>query len=198
MKTSARLFMISVCLAVVSHLAIAQTQNSSATPSPTHGWIKDRPEAVGLDGKVLAAFDADLGGGKYSLVDSFAVYRCGKMVFEQTYPHDYGRIYAKEASERGPLNAHLTGWYNYFDPAWHPYYRGTDLHSMQSVSKTVSSIIIGIAMTRGDFKAGLDTPLLKYFDAAKVKNIDDRKRRITLRHVLDHDDRARLERRSCI
>ena len=55
---------------------------------------------------------------------------------------------------------------------------------MQSVTKTVSSIIIGIAMTRGDFKAGLDTPLLNYFDVTKVKNVDDRKRRITLRHVL--------------
>lgn len=190
MKMPARLFMISVCLAVISQTGVAQAQsdsavrNGSAVPSPTRGWIKDRPEAVGLDGKVLAAFDADLASGKYSLVDSFAVYRCGKMVFEQTYPHDYTHIYAKEASERGPLNGHLTGWYNYFDPAWHPYYHGTDLHSMQSVSKTVSSIILGIAMTRGDFKAGLDTPLLKYFDVAKVKNVDDRKRRITLRHVL--------------
>ena len=55
---------------------------------------------------------------------------------------------------------------------------------MQSVSKTTSSIILGIAITRGDFKASLDTPLLKYFDVAKVKNVDDRKRRITLRHVL--------------
>jgi hypothetical protein len=186
----ARLFMISVCLAVIPKMGIAQAhsdsvaRNGSAVPSPTRGWIKDRPEAVGLDGKVLAAFDADLASGKYSLVDSFAVYRCGKMVFEQTYPHDYEHIYAKEASERGPLNAHLIGWYNYFDPAWHPYYHGTELHSMQSVSKTVSSVIIGIAMTRGDFKAGLDTPLLKYFDVAKVKNVDDRKRRITLRHVL--------------
>jgi CubicO group peptidase (beta-lactamase class C family) len=55
---------------------------------------------------------------------------------------------------------------------------------MQSVSKTVTSVIVGIAITRGDFKAGLDTPLLHYFDVAKVKNVDDRKRRITLRHVL--------------
>jgi CubicO group peptidase (beta-lactamase class C family) len=106
------------------------------------------------------------------------------MVFERTYPHDYGQIYGKEAHERGALNAHLIGWYNYFDPAWHPYYHGTDLHSMQSVSKTVSSAILGIAITRGDFKASLDTPVLKYFDVAKVKNVDDRKRRITLRHVL--------------
>jgi CubicO group peptidase (beta-lactamase class C family) len=55
---------------------------------------------------------------------------------------------------------------------------------MQSVSKTVSSVIIGVAMQRGDFKASLDTPLLKYFDESKVKNVDERKRRITLRHVL--------------
>jgi CubicO group peptidase (beta-lactamase class C family) len=106
------------------------------------------------------------------------------MVFDRKYSHDYGKIYGKEAKTRGPLNAHLTGPYNYFDPAWHPYYHGTDLHSMQSVSKTVSSVIIGIAVTRGDFKASLDTPILKYFDESKVKNADDRKRRITLRHVL--------------
>jgi CubicO group peptidase (beta-lactamase class C family) len=55
---------------------------------------------------------------------------------------------------------------------------------MQSVSKTVTSVIYGVAITRGDFKAGLDTPVLKFFDAAKVKNVDDRKRRMTLKHVL--------------
>jgi CubicO group peptidase (beta-lactamase class C family) len=157
---------------------------SGETKWPTQGWAKDKPGSVGLDEKVLTAFDADLAGGKYSLVDSFAVFHCGSEVFENKYSHDYGAIYAKEAKTRGPLNARLTGPYNYFDPAWHPYYHGTDLHTMQSVSKTTSSVILGIAITRGDFKAGLDTPLLKYFDVAKVKNVDDRKPRITLRHVL--------------
>jgi CubicO group peptidase (beta-lactamase class C family) len=162
-------------LILLSHSVVAQGSGAgSMTP----------PAKVGLDEKVLATFDADLAHGKYSLIDSFGVYRCGKMVFERKYPHDYGKIYGKQAKTRGPLNARLTGPYNYFDPAWHPYYHGTELHSMQSVSKTVSSIILGIAITRGDFKASLDTPLLKYFDVSKVKNVDDRKRRITLRHVL--------------
>ena len=169
---------------VVPLKAQASGPRSSEPKWPTHGWAKDKPSSVGLDEKVLAAFDADLASGKYSLVDSFALIRCGTSVFEKTYSHDYGTIYGKEAKTRGPLNAHLTGPYNYFDPAWHPYYHGTDLHSMQSVSKTVSSVILGIAITRGDFKSGLDTPLLKYFDEAKVKNVDDRKRRVTLRHVL--------------
>lgn len=159
-------------------------QTAAPVSWPTHGWKKDKPTAVGLDQKALSSFDADLKSGKYELVDSFAVIRCGKLVFENKYPHDYGRVYGKEAKVKGPLNARLTGPYNYFDPAWHPYYHGTDMHTMQSVTKTVSSVIVGAAITRGDFKANLDTPLLHYFDVARVKNVDERKKRITLRHVL--------------
>ena len=186
-KTAAVLVFMSCVLLLQVALLRAQSSGptgSSATKWPTHGWAKAAPGGVGLDEKVLAALDSDLASGKYPLVDSFAVFRCGSDVFERTYTHDYGTIYAKEAKTRGPLNARLTGPYNYFDPEWHPYYHGTDLHTMQSVSKTTSSVIVGIAITQGDFKAGLDTPLLKYFDVAKVKNVDERKRRITLRHVL--------------
>jgi CubicO group peptidase (beta-lactamase class C family) len=176
-------FVLAMCPAFL-HGQSAALSTSVAIPWPTRGWSKGSPASVGLDEKVLSALDADLTSGKYPLVDSFAVFRCGIDVFDHIYTHDYGTIYAKEAKTVGPLNARLTGPYNYFDPAWHPYYHGTDLHTMQSVSKTVSSITVGIAITRGDFKASLDTPLLKYFDVAKVKNVDERKRRITLRHVL--------------
>jgi CubicO group peptidase (beta-lactamase class C family) len=183
-KCSSVLMVLGCVLAVCPAFLQAQSAAPVAASWPTHGWTKVAPAIAGLDEKILAALDSDFASGKYPLVDSFAVFRCGADVFDRTYSHDYGTLYAKEAKTVGPLNARLTGPYNYFDPAWHPYYHGTDLHTMQSVSKTVSSITIGIAMTRGDFKASLDTALLKYFDAAKVKNVDDRKRRITLRHVL--------------
>jgi CubicO group peptidase (beta-lactamase class C family) len=151
---------------------------------PTKGWATATPASVGLDEKVLDGLDKDLATGKFSLVDSFTVFRCGKKVYERTYPSDYAKIYGKQAKEKGPLNARLTGRYNYFDPDWHPYFHGTDMHTMQSVSKTVTSVIFGVAMNRGDFKVGVDTPVLKFFDVAKVKNVDDRKRRMTLRDVL--------------
>ncbi len=161
------------------------TPPADETLWPTKGWATASPGSVGLDEQVLLRLDKDMTSGKYSqMMDSFAVFRCGKKVFERTYPHDYANIYGKEAGERGPLNARLTGRYNYFDPEWHPYYHGTDLHTMQSVSKTITSVIIGAAMQRGEFKAGLDTPVLKYFDTSKVKNLDDRKRRMTLRDLL--------------
>ena len=178
-----------VCLLLVS-AAVLLAGDLAARPAgddlwPTRGWATASPGNVGLDEQALLGLDKDMASGKYSqMMDSFAVFRCGKKVFERSYAHDYAKIYGKEAGERGPLNARLAGRYNYFDPYWHPYYHGTDLHTMQSVSKTVTSVIIGAAMQRGDFKAGVDTAVLKYFDGAKVKNVDDRKRRMTLRDLL--------------
>ncbi len=171
-------------IASTAVIGLGMLRAGPAVTWPTQGWPKGAPADVGLDEKKLADFDADLAAGKYALVDSFQVFRCGRQVFERNYAHDYSKIYATEAKTKGPLNARLTGPYNYFDPYWHPYFHGTDMHSMQSVSKTVTSVIYGIAMTRGDFKAALNTPVLKYFDAAKVKNVDERKRRMTLRDVL--------------
>jgi CubicO group peptidase (beta-lactamase class C family) len=163
----------------------AATESPSKTLWPTKGWATGSAASVGIDEQALLSLDKDMGSGKYSqMMDSFAVFRCGKKVFERSYPHDYAKIYGNEALVRGPYNERLTGRYNYFDSNWHPYFHGTDLHTMQSVSKTVTSVIIGVAMQRGDFKAGLDTPVLRYFDVSKVKNVDNRKRRITLRDVL--------------
>jgi CubicO group peptidase (beta-lactamase class C family) len=172
---------LSLTLAV---LACGAQAKADPTPWPTQGWQRQTPASVGLDEQTLQELDAAIAAGTYALVDSFQVFRCGKEVFERKYSHDYASIYGKEARTRGPLNARLTGRYNYFDPAWHPYYHGTDLHTMQSISKTVTSVIFGIAMTRGDFKDGVDTPVLKYFDVATVRNIDERKRRMTLKDVL--------------
>ena len=182
-------FAIGVGCLLLAPLVVLLAGEPSTTPGsdtlwPTKGWTTATPLSAGLDEKVLDGLDRDLAAGKFSLVDSFTVFRCGKKVYERTYPHDYAKIYGKQAKEKGPLNARLTGRYNYFDPDWHPYYHGTDMHTMQSVSKTVTSVIIGVAMNRGDFKAAVDTPVLKFFDVAKVKNVDERKRRMTLRDVL--------------
>jgi CubicO group peptidase (beta-lactamase class C family) len=147
-------------------------------------WPSVAPEDVGMDSKVLAALDADIASGKYGYVDSMLVVRHGKIAYERHYRHDYERIYGEEARTPGPLNANdPSGPYNYFNPWWHPFYRRGDLHTMQSVTKSVTSIVIGIATARRDFPS-LDTPVLTYFDAAKIANVDDRKRRMTLRHLL--------------
>jgi CubicO group peptidase (beta-lactamase class C family) len=150
----------------------------------TQEWPMAEPNAVGLDSTALAALDADIAGGKYGLVDSMLIIRDGKQAFAHSYSHDYGKIYGELAKHEGPLNHDVNGPYNYFSANFHPYYQQSDLHTMQSVSKTVTSITIGIAIGRKEFPTDLDTPILKYFDDYKVANVDERKRRITLRHLL--------------
>jgi len=176
--------------------SVAASQESAAPPTdvggarglprtwPTKDWPTGAPASYGLDPDSLARFDADLANGKYNLIDGFRVFRCGTEIVARKYAHDYAHIYEREARTKGPINARLTGPYNYFDTAWHPFYHGTDLHTMQSISKTVTSIIYGIAITRGDFKAPVNTPILRYFDATRVKNVDARKRRITIENLL--------------
>jgi len=159
----------------------------AATPaSETEAWTwpTARPSEVGLDSATLAAFDAEIASGTYGYVDYMLVIRNGRIAYEQSYQHDYDSIYGAEAKQPSPLNSHHpTSPYNYFAPWWHPFYRRGDLHSLQSVTKTVTSVVIGTAVTRGDFPS-IDTPVLQFFDASKVRNVDDRKRRMTVRHLL--------------
>ena len=142
------------------------------------------PESVGLDPVKLQELDTEFTDGKHGMVDLIEIFRCGKRAFSKRYPRDYSAIYKTEASQAGPLNQRLTGPYNYFDSSLHPYKQGTEMHSIQSITKTITSIVFGVAITRGDFRAPLDTPVLNWFDETKVLNIDDRKRKMTLRHIL--------------
>jgi len=167
-----------LCLIFVTSPVVAQSE------WPTRGWLSTTPPEVGLDARILAALDADIGEGKYGYVDSMLIIRHGKVAYERFYGHDYASIYDKESKMPGPLVVNdPSGPYNYFNAWWHPYYKGTKLHTMQSVTKSVVSAVIGIAVDRGDFPA-LDTPVLSFFDPDTVANVDDRKRRMTLRHLL--------------
>jgi hypothetical protein len=165
-------------------LAYAPCSAGQGAPAKAKPWPVAAPHAIGLEPTKLAMLDADLASGKYGLVDSMLVIRCGKQGFEHAYVRDYDKIYGERAKKMGPLNHDLQGPYNYFSTEFHPYYKHSDLHTMQSVSKTVTSITMGVAMQRGEFQVDLDAPILKYFDGYKIANLDDRKRRITLRHLL--------------
>lgn len=152
--------------------------------SPTTAWPSASPESVGLDAGPLAELDAEIASGKLGAVDSMLVIRRGKVVYDRAYARDYDALNGEAARVPGPLVLHgPSGPYNYLDPWWHPYYRRSDLHTMQSATKTVLSVTIGAAVARGHFP-DLDTPVLGLLGTAPVANVDDRKRRITIRHLL--------------
>ena len=177
---NAQRYIAALCLTV----AVTTVASAQAT-WPTKGWPVATPRAVGLNSSVLDSLDAEIASGRYGNVDRMLVIRRGRVAFDRSYAHDYDRIYADSMhATGGALNAHdETGPYNYYNPWWHPYYRREGLHTLQSVTKTITSVIIGTAVARNEFPS-IDTPVLSFFDAARVANVDARKRRMTIRHLL--------------
>jgi len=154
-------------------LVLAAAQ--APTPGSTKVWPESTPRAEGIDPAPLDAFDRDLAAGKYGYVDSMLVIRHGKVVYEKAYDRaaDYARLFAGKGAP---------GIYNYYDPGWHPFYKGTKLHTMQSVSKSVTSALIGIAIGSGEIP-GVDVKVMPYFADYGI-NPDPRRDRMTLRDVL--------------
>ncbi len=144
-------------------------------PALAADWPRSTPEAEGLAAQPLEAFDAELKRGDHGHVDSMLVIRHGRIVFERSYDRDYARPF--DAKRHGPR-----GIYNYYDDAWHPYYRATRLHTMQSVSKRVTSLLVGVAIARGEI-AGVEAQAARYLKGFRM-NGDARQERLTLKHLL--------------
>jgi len=158
-------------LMVASVCVTART--GGAVSWPTRDWPGASPEALGLDATALEALDKDLAAGKYGYIDSLLVIRHGRIGYERHYGHDYDSLFAG----KGPA-----GLYNYYDPAWHPFYQRTPLHTLQSVSKSVTSALIGIAIGRGEI-ADVNVKVLPYFSAFRAAP-DERRDRLRLWDVL--------------
>jgi len=164
--------------------AAAHAQGGAGDGFPGAAWPTATPAAMRVNVAVLDSLDREITAGRYGNVDRLLVIRGGRTIYDKRYARDYDRIYGDSARTPNPLVAHDPGGpYNYFNPWWHPFYRRGDLHSLQSVTKTVTSVVIGAAMLRGDFPS-LDTPVLSFFDTTTVQAIDARKRRLTIRHLL--------------
>ena len=86
---------------------------------------------------------------------------------------EYPIIDSIAIASRGQLDD-KDGWVNNAD---------LSMHAQFSSSKSIASILIGIAIDRGDI-TGVDVPYLSLFDYPSYDNWDDRKNQMTLGHVL--------------
>ncbi len=151
-----------------------------AAEEPEHSnsaayWPSSTPEAEGISAIALDSIHQDILAGSYGLIDHFMVVKNGKLVFDEHYDQDYETV----AVQYDTTNFQ----YNYDHPAWHPYYNGTELHSMQSVTKSVTSMLLGIAVDEGLIPT-LDTTIVAYFSKYEVDWSDPRKASITIEDLL--------------
>jgi CubicO group peptidase (beta-lactamase class C family) len=127
-----------------------------------------------MDEVRLSSLDSSL-ATEHGNIDGMLVIRNGRVIYEKQYERDYDAYYNKE--EQTP------GIYNYYDPEWHPYYQRGELHTMQSVTKSVTSSLIGIAIGRGEI-AGVDVPVVDFLEDYDVLHLDDWKRSMSLKDLL--------------
>jgi CubicO group peptidase (beta-lactamase class C family) len=144
----------------------AQAQSSPSIPAcgtpvaSDDGWAIASPESVGIDGVRLCDIAARL-KAQSADVHSVVIVRHGKLVFEQYYA-GYDEPWG------GPHGQHD------FD--------ATTKHDMRSASKSVVSLLVGIAIDR-KLIAGVDEPVVKFFPeyaALKTPGWVG----VTLRHLL--------------
>jgi CubicO group peptidase (beta-lactamase class C family) len=144
----------------------AQAQSSVAPPgcgtpvASDDNWAIASPESVGIDGTRLCGIAATL-KAQGADVHAVVIVRHGKLVFEQYYA-------------------------GYDEPWGSPHgqhdFDATTRHDMRSASKSVVSLLVGIAIER-KLIAGVDEPVVKFFPeyaALKTPGWID----VTLRHLL--------------
>ena len=69
---------------------------------PTEGWATASPGSVGLDEQVLLRLDKEMASGKYSqMMDSLAVFRCGKKVLNAATRTTTRRSMARKPGNEG-------------------------------------------------------------------------------------------------
>jgi hypothetical protein len=172
-----------ILVLTVSAVALAQPR----TPWPTAGWTKGTPESQGLDARRLSDLDRDIEGGTYGHIDHLLVVRGGTLVMDERYSRDYRAI---SRGQKGPLGCGegcsdpaAMNEFNYLHPNWHPYYQGRDVHTLQSVTKSIAATVIGIAIGRRDI-ASVDVPFLPFFKDKDLSRVDSRLQKATLDDLL--------------
>ena len=135
---------------IVTALLFSQASVADAV-WPERQWVKADPESHGLDPQAIVRLSAEIGAGKHGNIDSMTIIRHGRVLFDQEYIWDY------EEQHIGLTYPSAPPW-DYFNSDAYPFHRNTDLHSLQSVSKSVMSALIGIAIARGDLP-GTDATL---------------------------------------
>ncbi len=151
---------LSVAIAVVAQVAPAQT--GCGEPSAGQDlWKVGPPESAGLSSVTLCPMVKWLGDWKQSNVHAVLVARHGVLVFEHYFTGSDERL-GRGVGEVA------------FGPE--------TKHDERSVSKSVTSLVVGIAIDRGWIK-GVNEPVLSFFpEYADLRTPE--KNRITLQHLL--------------
>lgn len=124
---------------------------------------------------VIDSINSEIKNGEYGLIDRFMVRQNGELLSDFKYVQDYEIIAQKYDTTNNQ--------YNYNHPSWHPYYKQTELHTLQSITKSVTSILLGIALDLNE-NYSVETKAMSFFEDYETTSRDIRKNNITIEDLL--------------
>ena len=122
-------------------------------------WSVAHATTQGVEADALETMMDAVLAGEFDVIDSIAIARGGELVFDETIRT------ALADNDAEVSNTELA------------------IHAQFSVSKSITSLVVGIAIDEG-FISGVDVPYLELFPYTDYANWDERKNDITLEHVL--------------
>ena len=142
-----------------------------------------------IDRSAINKLHIELKEGGHGYIDAFLVIKNKEIIIEEYYEVDYKQLTKNRRAEQAQImnknyGSLATPQYNYYNPDWHPFYQDTKLHTIQSVSKSVTSALIGIAIEQGHIES-IDNLIIDYFPENNSLFDSDLKRSITIRDLLN-------------
>jgi CubicO group peptidase (beta-lactamase class C family) len=156
-----RIVALVIALHFLPALVAGQEKDCGKPAELTDGWRTAAPAEAGLDPRLLCAIGPRFEGWKDANAHSVVVVRKGVLVYERYFTGE---------DERGGM------------PIGRVEFNAATKHDLRSVSKSVTALVVGIAIERGWIKS-VDAPVFSFFpEYAELKTPE--KERLTLRHLL--------------
>lgn len=124
---------------------------------------------------VIDSINSEINNGNYGLIDRFMVIQNEELLADYKYNQDYESI-----AQKYDTTNHQ---YNYNHTSWHPYYKETELHTLQSVTKSITSILLGISLDLNE-DYNVNTSVMPLFRDYDIQSLDERKNNIKIKDLL--------------
>mgnify|MGYP000501234285 CR=1 FL=1 len=175
-------------ISFILFLSVSCNQQNNDSQFPISSWAKSSIEAEGLKREPFDDLQNGIENGVYGYVDQVLLIKNGKLVFNQSYSNDYEKISMGKSGVLGCgfatcEDSTAFGDYNYYHPQWHPYYQNQQVHTLQSVTKSIASIMIGAAIKEGDIK-DTEVKILDFFDEYDLTVAEEYLKTATLENLL--------------
>lgn len=151
-------------------------------------WETSTYEAEELNQEPFNSLLSGIDKGIYGNVDKILLLKNGKLVLNRSFTNNYQQI---SKGKSGILGCGFStckdstkfGDYNYYHPSWHPYYQNQQTHTLQSITKSIASILIGVAIKNGEID-NTEIKVLDFFGGYDLSQVDETLKTATLENLL--------------